>query len=137
MSRIDYTRAFAKNVKGELGARFRLDPDGNPLYEDDDDGLRHYTIDLSLVSPMAQEIDSVTYFMDDETYWDPEAVSNDRDNDFTEEISSYGDFEVEVTVQIGKNAYKQRAWLSTLLEAGHKADSSPAIRNAINRLKAN
>ena len=137
MSRINSTRAFSDNVKGQLKARFRLDADGQPLYEDDDDGLRHYTIDLTLESPAAPDIDSVTYYMDDETYWDPVAVSNDRDNDFTEEISSYGDFEVEVTVQMRKHAYKQRAWLSSLLEAGHAGDTSPAIREAINRIKGN
>ena len=122
MSRIDYTRAFIAHVNGELKARFRLDARGRPIYEQDEDDpdLRHYTIELSLESPIAPEIDTVTYYLDDETYRDPVAVSNDRANEFTAEISSYGDFEVEVTVQIGKHAYKQRAWLSSLLEAGHR-----------------
>ena len=132
MSRINYARPFTENVKGVLKARFRLDPAGNPVCELNDDGDKVFTIDLSLEAPTAKTIDSVSYFMDDPTYsHDPEAVSIDRDNDFTEEIESYGNFEVVVTVQIGRHIYKQRAWLSNLLEAGHETDMTPAIRQAI------
>ncbi len=139
MKTLRHTRAFANNVKGALEARFRLDAAGAPLFEPDDEDpeLRHYTIDLRLESPIAEDIESVTYFMEDETYADPLRVSDDRDNDFTEEISSYGDLEVEVTVQVGAHVYKQRAWLSNLLQAGHEGDASPAILDAIERIKAN
>jgi hypothetical protein len=136
---IAYTRAFTQHVKGELKARFQLDENGVPLCEiDDATELRHYDIDLSLEAPaaMARQIDSVTYLLDAETYSDPVAASNDRDNNFTLEISSYGDLEVEVTVQMGKHTYTQLALLSSLLEAGHAGDSSPAIRQALDYVKS-
>lgn len=130
MPNIIYSQAFARNVKAELRARFRPDSQGIPLHVADEEGLLHYTIELSLYSPSAREIDSVIYRLDD-TYADPIAASNDRDNDFTEVISSYGDFEIDFSVQMGRHEYKQRAWLSSLLEEGHEGEDSPSIRDAI------
>jgi hypothetical protein len=130
--------AFTKNVGGQLKARFRVDADHAPIYWKGRDGLKNYQIYLSLEeSPRAAEIDSVKYFMDDPTFWDPLAVSEDGDNGFLEEISSYGDVEVEVTVQIKNKAYKQRAWLSNLLKDGYGQDASPEILEAIRNIKEN
>lgn len=133
-------RAFADEVKGVVKARFRLNQDGTPWYEQDEDDpeLRHYTIFLSLESPRARRIDTVSYFMDHETFSDdPLAVSDNPNNHFREVISSYGDVEVEVTAQMGANVYKQRCLLSDLLEAGHAGDASPAVREAIERIRKN
>jgi hypothetical protein len=138
MSQIKYTKNFTEKVKGELRAEFRLNAQGEPLFRTVGNGLKEYKIKLSLSAPTASEIESVTYFMDDETFWDPVAASNDRDNDFTQQISSYGEVPVKVTVRFenGKKI-KQEAWLSNLLEAGHAGDNSPAILNAIADIKAN
>lgn len=136
MNRTPYSPAFAKHVRGKLKARFQLDADGDPLYVEDD-GLRHYQLELTLESPRAAEIDSVTYILDDPTYYDPVAQSDDSDNDFREEITSYGDFQVLVRVQIGGHEYEQRAWLSNMLEEGYADQTTPSVRNALNRIKAN
>ena len=138
MTLITYTRPFRDNVKGIIRARFRPDRNGNPLYELDEDDRKVFTIELSLDAPTAQTIDSVAYYMDDPTFSeDPEAVSIDRDNAFAEEITSYGDLEIVVTVQIGTHAFKQRVWLSSLLEVGHQEDMRPSVRQAIDEIANN
>jgi hypothetical protein len=134
---ITYTRPFAENVKGQLYARFRLDPEGIPEFQRDEDGLRHYTIDVYLHSPRANEIDEVKYIMDDPTYYDPVGYSTDKANDFREEIQSYGQVPVVVKVQIGNQVYEQRVWLSQMLENGHLKDTNPGIQSAIQRIKVN
>jgi hypothetical protein len=134
---IDYTRPFADNVRGQLYARFRLGPDGAPEFEEDDDGLRHYTIDVYLRSPRAEEIYEVKYVMDDPTYYDPVGYSDDASNDFHEVIQSYGEVPVVVKVQIGTRVYEQRAWLSQMLTNGHGAETTTVIRDAIDRIKKN
>ena len=135
--RVDYTPAFSRSVGGQLLARFRLDRDGDPECDVDDDGLRHYTIELFLTSPRADKIDEVKYVMDDPTYYDPVGYSDDSDNDFREVIQSYGEVPVVVKVKIGDRVYEQRAWLSNMLENGHAGNLTPAIAEAIRHIKAN
>lgn len=137
IDRIAYTRPFMDSVQGRLKARFRLDSDGTPMYEphDDDRRLRVFTIELFLATPRAKEVKAVSYFMDDPSYVDPNGYSVDADNEFREEISSYGDVEIVVTVDMPPHKYEQRAWLSNMLENGHADDMNPAIRAAIQRIK--
>ena len=135
--RIEYTRAFAENVKGHVYARFRLDPSGVPEFEEEADGLRHYTIDIYLHSPRVSEIEEVTYILDDTTYIDPVRKSKDRANDFHEEVWSYGEVPIIVRVKLGGQVYEQRVWLSHLLMNGHTANMTPPIRSAIQTLKVN
>jgi hypothetical protein len=134
---IDYSRTFREHVQGRLYARFHTDPKGEPEYEEDEEGLRHYTIDVHLESPRADEIDSVSYFMDDETYVDPNGYSEDADNDFREVIESYGQVLIEVTVNLGGRDYKQRVWLSQMLQNGYGGETNAAILDAIERIRKN
>ena len=134
---IQYDPAFETRVQGRLYARFQLDADGAPDFEEDEDRLRHYIISLFLHSPNAADIVDVTYVMDDETYVDPIGYSKDGDNDFREQITSYGEVPIIVRVNMGKGVFQQLAWLSNMLENGHSGKSNSAIRVAINRLKTN
>ena len=137
---IKYSDRFQEGVQGRLKARFRLDAYGKPIFTQDDENprLRHYEIVVFLASPKAKQIKRVTYFMDDPSFSeDPEGSSVDSDNDFPVEITSYGDVEVVVTVEIADQKLEQRAWLSTMLENGHTDDLSPEIRLAIQRIKVN
>jgi hypothetical protein len=137
---IVYTEPFKESVQGRLKAQFRLDSDGQPMYEphDDDPRLRVYTIDVVLASPRAKEIKGVGYYMDDPSYVDPAGYSDDADNEFREEITSYGDVEIVVTVDMSnQKKYVQRAWLSNMLENGHADDMTPQIRAAIQRIQVN
>ncbi len=137
--RILYTKPFRENVQGQLKACFRLDAERNPLYEShpDDRRLRVYTIDVFLETPRAREIKGVTYYMDDPSFTDPEGYSDDADNQFREEITSYGDVEIVVTVEMGRQEYQQRAWLSNMLENGHADDMTTAVRAALERIRVN
>jgi len=139
LDRIAYSNPFRESVQGRLKARFRLDSDGTPMYEADDDDprLRHYTIDVYLATPRASEIKRVSYYLDDPSYVDPQGYSDDIDNEFREEIASYGDVEIVVTVEMPKHKYEQRAWLSNMLENGHANDMTKAVRSAIERIKVN
>ncbi|MDY3561779.1 hypothetical protein R5W23_003207 [Gemmata sp. JC673] len=125
--RIDYTPPFVENVQGTLYARFCLDPDGVPVYEDTPLG-RVYTLTVYLLSPRRDEIEEVTYRA---------TKSTDRDNDFAAVIECDGDEPLPVNVRIGGRVYKQRAWLSQMLENGYSKDAPPAIQSAMLRVKIN
>lgn len=134
---ITYARSFRESVGEGLTARFKLDANGGPLYEKDEEGTKHYFIELRLHSPRAQEIDKVSYLLG-ETYYDPIRNSKDRDNDFCEEITSYGNYPIKVKVQIGSHLYVQESWLSELLEAGYAAGgANEVIRQALRDIKGN
>src|SRR5262249_20158344 len=98
---------------------------------------KHYFLELRLHSPHAEEIDKVTYLLD-ETYYDSVRNTQDRDNDFCEEITSYGNYPIRVKVQIGRQLFVQESWLSELLEAGYAGKgTSEAIGQALKDIKAN
>lgn len=136
---IAYTKTFRERVAGALKARFLLDSSGNPLFEPDADepSLRHYRIELSLESPKAEQIELVTYELDEATYYDPVRESRNRKVAFREEIHSYGDFPITVKVQMSGQLYLQDAWLSDLLQAGHAGDGNRVVQAAIDSIKTN
>lgn len=139
---IKYARPFEENVLrgpgsaiGKWQALFRAGPYGHPSYEDDED-VRFYVVDITLHSPRASEIDSVEYRLDP-TFYDPVRFSDDRDNDFSVELQTYGDFEVVVAVYKGKQKFIQKAYLSALLKNGYGSDPPPDVKAAIQRLVEN
>jgi hypothetical protein len=135
---IDYDPNFTENVQGQLIARFRTDSDGVPLFEEDEDGTKHYVIDISLRSPKKSSIDKVVYLMEDPSFADdPKAVSKNRAMDFKQGVSSYGDVPVLVSVEMDGEVYEQRAWLSNMLTNGYAGQPEPAVQSAIKRLKIN
>lgn len=138
IDRIVYTTPFKENVQGRLMARFRLDPEGTPIYEpyQDEPRLRVYTIDMFLVTPFSTEIKGVRYYLNDPSYINPEGYTADADNKFREEISTYGDVEILITVEmLNQKKYEQRAWLSHMLENGHADDMTQEIRTALGRIR--
>jgi hypothetical protein len=140
---IEYNRLFAEKVirgpgaeVGKLQARFRPGPTTDVLYQDDEEGLRHYLVELTLHSPAASKIDTVEYHLDD-TFYDPLRLSEDADTDFAVELLTYGNVEVEVIVRMGSHKYIQRAWLGRLLRNGHANNLTPTIEAAIKQIEAN
>jgi hypothetical protein len=137
---IQYTEPFRKNVNGRLRARFKLDSDRKPIHLRGgrlDPRFRHYEINLFLDSPFSDQISRVLYYIDDPTFDAKEGSSKDRDNCFCEEIQTYGDVPIKVTVFIDDRKILQEAWLSQMLINGHAGDMNPAIKNAIERIKLN
>lgn len=136
--RIDYTRPFIENVRGTLYARFRLDADGIPMYENagSESGLaRYYTIDVYLLSPRATEIDEVIYSIGDGTGSNVLGKTADQANDFRATIESPGDAMLRIQVRIGDKVYDQRAWLSQMLENGYDGNPPAEVKSAILRIK--
>jgi hypothetical protein len=76
--------------------------------------------------------------MDDSSFVDPEGYSANSQDNFEEEVTSYGDVEVKVTIEMANgDEYTQRAWLSHMLENGHRGEKNPAVRAAIERIERN
>ena len=134
---IPYTKAFREKVQGRLMAQFRLDASGIPLFHDEPEGLRYFTLDLYLESPQAEEIDGVHYAIIDPDSYDTRGYSADADNNFPVPIETFGDSPIEVTADILGHEYKQRAWLSNMLENGHAGETNSAILDAIAWIRGN
>ena len=131
---IKYGENFLKQVGGNISARFDLDKTGSPIYETDSKGRRHYHIRLRLDSDNP-ELSNVTYKLHS-SYYDPVRESDDREGGFAEELTSYGDYPVQVEAQVGSRLFTNRFMLSDLLEEGHgDALNDQAITDAIKTIK--
>lgn len=135
---IEYAPSFAKALAGgRLDARFRTAEDGRPVFREDEDGVRHYTVDVYLKTPNADKIQLVEYVIDDPTFYDPLGITTDAKDDFHHVIRTYGDVPIDVKVYMGSFVRVQRVWVSELLQNGHADDLTPAISDAIARIKTN
>ena len=135
---IDYKPSFSKAVgdDGRLFAFFRT-RNGDPVYREDEDGLRHFTVDVYLKSSHAKQIDLVEYVIDDPTFYDPLGLAYESKDDFHEVIRTYGDVPIDVKVYMGSFVRVQRVWLSELLQNGYADGMTESIRDALQRIKAN
>src|SRR5262245_16351504 len=117
------------NMPGQLVARFVRDKDGKPEFFEDTTGLKHYRIDLSFEPAPAKGVEGVTFFLD-ASYHDPVRLV-DKEVNFTERISSYGDFPVIAKVETDDFSTVSGT-LAKLLRRGHPdADKNPALSQAI------
>lgn len=118
-----------------LVAEFVLDAEGKPRFSETGDA-RHYQIMLKLLGAPT-EVQSVTYKLH-ESYWDPlREVFRDKRPDFSEPITSFGDYRVVASVSGSKQAgLRVEGRLADLL-----ADSVPpaadkaAVEKALKDLK--
>jgi hypothetical protein len=96
---------------------------------------------LILKSANRKAINWVIYRLDESSYAEPVRPAENRKDDFRETISSYGDYLVTASVQIGPERFVQKAWLSELLRAGHETDlsssSCSSIQQALQDIEAN
>ena len=76
----------------------------------------------------------VTFVLDD-TYYQPVRKARKTDGEFTEEITSYGDFSLVTKFQAGDYQTAKTAQLSELLQKGHRGVSNPKIAEAIERIR--
>ncbi len=119
-------------TKPELIAHFELDAEGKPQAIERD-GMKHYQIVLKMAGAPADAY-AVNYKLH-ETYYDPERESRDPDG-FTERITSYGDYPVQVQLRTRKNVATLAVPLSRALQRGHQGESSAAIMEAIADIRA-
>ncbi len=133
---IRYTKEFKANVQGELIAKFDTDSSGRPV-ANVEDGTTFYFITFSLHTQKSDDIRKVTYLLDSATFWEPERVSQAKQQEFQERITSYGDFLVRVVVALPTGDVMQQALLSDMLEAGHPQTRDAAVQSAIDAIRAN
>lgn len=139
---IKYSGSFASNVlgrQGKLRARF-LSRDGaldHVTSGTDPNGKTFYWVELAVESPRRDEIEWVTYRLDPSSYYDPVRVTQNRTDHFGVAVACYGDYVLDIEVQIGPQSYIQRAWLSELLRVGHAEELAyPEIRQALDFIES-
>ena len=115
----------------ELVAQFVLDEEGEPTAIDRD-GVKHYYIDLKVVG--APEDAFAANYKLDESYYDPERESRNRDG-FIERITSFGDYPVQVQLRTRTNVATIADDLSRALERGIGENTSPALQRALSDIK--
>jgi hypothetical protein len=119
-------------MKPGIVARFELDEAGKPQFiASTDSSLKHYKILLKAEAPPATES---AVFELHPTYFDPvrEVKRSSPDEELIEEITSYGDYEVQLSTS-GSVPVRARELLSNALRKGHAAElqANPSILAAI------
>ncbi|NJN63524.1 MAG: hypothetical protein HC882_00720 [Acidobacteria bacterium] len=120
--------------KPTLVAKFLLDSHGAPqvAYRGDP---AHYRIELAVTNAPADTY-AVTYELH-ESYYEPVRESRRRGDQFSEEITSYGDYEVRATVRGKARSQVVVAELSEALRRGHGRNPSPALAKALRDIESN
>ena len=122
----------------EIKAQFVLDQHGKPVFDKGQDH-KHYKIHLS-IKGMPEHAESVSYTLHS-TYYNPvrEIFKKERGEQFQEEITSYGDFDIKAVVS-GFNKETQSS-LSNALETSIKDYETTvdhaAIDEALKEIKDN
>lgn len=138
-------RHFRGRLHGKLKSHFLLDEYDRPKYSTLSDGMRQYDMELFLESPLSDNINSVSYFINDPTFVGNACSSQNASKRFTVEISSYGDVEIIVTVTMKDGStFRHSEQLSDMLETGleeeeeyYDKSNRMAITDAMNRILAN
>ncbi len=124
---------FTDKVNGTVQAAFVLDDKGEPEFLDSEDGRRHFKVKLSLITKNP-EVRTVVYKLHP-TYFDPIRESNNAENDFMIETTTYGDFFFVVDVTLNSGSARQSFRLSDLL--GAAKNQTPAFAAAITLIQKN
>lgn len=114
--------------KSNLIAKFALDSDGKPRFIERG-GLKHYMIRLG-VEGAPEDAYAVTYKLDPSYYDSLREVRKAEDN-FQEELTSYGDYVVQADVRSKERVEAIATNLSQALHRGHQEASTPEIESAI------
>ncbi len=119
----------------KLIAEFTLDKEGAPQLLTRSD-LRHYRITLRVVDAPRDSI-GITYHLH-ETYYDPVREVNSPKNDFAEEITAYGNFDIVAEISRPLKIDRIRRSLYSALKESHPAISAnDKIKQALNDIREN
>src|SRR3972149_5832917 len=130
----DSQSTFLKHLGGKAIARFKLDPSGQPVFVEGEGGTKHYVFDLSL-PPVTPEVSIVTYRLHP-TYYDPVRESEDPVTHFQEQITSFGDYRLNIEAAVGGRLLAERVNLSERLREGRRSGpTSPGIAQAIETIE--
>lgn len=126
-------------IKGpDIIAKFKVDSEGRPRFRQaPGSDVRHY--EITLRSAVLPSTESVTYRLHP-SYYDPvrEVHRTSQDDAFEEEITAYGDYEIEVSTSGAREGEtRSRELLSRALTRGHDADlaENPEIRQVIDKIR--
>ncbi len=117
-----------------IKAVFELDEKGQPLFVKGADH-KHYRIRLH-VENVPEDTYAVTYLLD-ESYYNPVREARDRAAGFTEELTSYGDYDLQAKIRSREGTAAVTTKLSAALEAGHADEVSPQIESALKDIRGN
>jgi hypothetical protein len=120
---------------GTVFARIVLDGD-KPVATIDEDGRKEYWIDLCFQPKPGVPVESVTFVLDEEKFYDYLRLAEPRDN-FKARIRSYDDFAVTAKIELENRFPARSEILTELLRRGHRSDvpSNPAVAEAIEELR--
>jgi hypothetical protein len=117
----------------EIKAEFVLDENDKPQYFNSGN-KRHYKIRLMIANAPPEAI-GVTYKLH-ETYFDPMREAYDDAQNFTEEITSYGDYNVTATIRT-KLPEDINTSLYNALKRTYGDSPAPEIQRALQDIKSN
>ncbi len=120
--------------KPTLVAKFLLDAQGVPIVAFKGDPS-HYLIELAVTNAPADTY-AVTYELH-ESYYEPVRESRRRSEHFSEEITSYGDYNVRATVRGKARSQVILAELSEALRHGHGRNPPPEVAKALKDIEGN
>lgn len=117
-----------------LRAEFKLGADGRPDFVEAGD-LRHYRLRL-MVEGAPEDTYAVTYQLDP-SYYETVRETRNRETDYAEELTSFGDYAVQARVRTRSGRSHLAAPLSRLLEETYSAASqrTGAIEEAIDYIR--
>jgi hypothetical protein len=117
----------------KIKAVFVTDAKGEPEYIESG-GVKHFKIQLALEDTPADAY-AVTYELHD-SYYDAIRENHDRDEGFRENLTSYGDYDIQVKVRTRGGPRLLRSSLADALQQGHADGHSQAVEQAIAVIKA-
>jgi hypothetical protein len=118
----------------KIKATFLLGSDGRPELVQQDN-VKHYKIRLQ-VDDTPDGTYAVTYVLD-KSYRTPIREVLDKKAGFAEELTSYGDYQVEAKIRTRDGAYTVSTTLSGALKAGHREHLTSPIAEALQQIQSN
>ena len=118
----------------KLIAKFQLDSENKPQFDDDGDH-KHYAIELA-IEGAPDDTYAVTYELD-ESYYDAIRESKQKGSNFSEEITSYGDYIVKAKVRTQKKVETIAVTLSKALQSSYANTELKEIKKAVEDIEQN
>jgi len=115
----------------EIKAEFILDKEGKPKGRSSE----QYAIRLS-VENTPKDTHAVTYYLHS-SYYDPVREVRDQASHFCEELTSYGDFDIQVKVRTRDHSILTKRSLYEALAESHGQSSEPTIKEALQNIHDN
>lgn len=121
-------------TKPKICAEFRMS-DGEPVVAFEDGDVRHYAVRLYIEGAPA-DARVVTYHLHD-TFYDPLREVRRTQADFSENIETYGDFQVIATIRGPDGTSRITRGLAAALKEQYGDDAPDVVKNAIRDIAEN